>query len=111
MRFRGEAMWITVISENETCKQCGDGCNDRCYTDYLRFPYCLDCLEEQEIFTCEFFEDEQQFLQEELFRELEQMQEVSFSAGDFVMLRLMNRERLVSLLQKKIRRDGERKAK
>jgi len=108
VRYRGEEVSLTVISENERCVQCGDDCNERCYTDYLRFPYCLSCLEKQNVFTCEFYEAELKLSQDELFDELEQKKEICFSAGDFVRVKLLNRNQSVSLLQKPVRRAGER---
>lgn len=104
---KGETLYITVVSENEKCKQCGGDCNERCYTDYLRFPYCLTCLEKQAVFTCEFYKAEQKISRNEIFLELAEKQEVCFLAGDFVTVRLMKRDKFLSLLQEKVRQDGK----
>ena len=108
INYRGKETRLTVVSENAGCMQCGADCNDRSYEDYLRFPYCVSCLEKQSLFTCEFYEAEQKLSQDEIFHELEQKKEVYFSAGDFIVVKLVNRNRCVSLLQKNIRRAGKR---
>ncbi len=107
IRYRGESALLTVISENEKCAQCGNSCNDRYYTDYLRFPYCISCLGKQEIFTCNYFIEEHHISQEELMQELEQKQGIFFLAGDYIVLRLMEQDKIISLMQRETRRDGE----
>lgn len=106
VRYRGKEECFLVSSENESCLQCGRDCNERCYLDYVEFPYCVKCMSEVEMFSGKVYEEEQMMLSGELKTYLEKKKEKIFKQGAFVRVYLQNRNRYVTLLQGKVKQDG-----
>lgn len=106
IRYRGQEVVITVISENEVCNKCGKLCNERCFSDYTYFPYCTDCMSKVLLFTGEVYEEECLTDYEEIIAGLEKKKEVWWKKGDMVNIRLMKHKMIKTMLQRVIKRDG-----
>lgn len=105
--YRNAETQVSVTSQNDTCRQCGNECNDRCREDYLDYPYCLDCLSRRYIFTGRVEIQETLMNGKEVMSVLDTEQEVLFSRDDFVVVEIKT-GRGKSLLQKKIAIDGRK---
>ena len=105
IRYRNAETHLMVISENDSCLQCGKECNDRCSEDYLDYPYCLDCLSEMYLFTGQVKAEESIITGKELLFLLDTEHEVIFKRGDFFVLELRKGKYKI-LLQKEVLIDG-----
>lgn len=105
--YRGLTEWITVITENDSCKKCGGACNERNREDYNRFPYCTICMSDTTLFTGEVYEEK---TYTELFESLitNENKEVVLEKGDFIVVQLSEEGKLASLMQKEILQDGQK---
>ena len=105
--YRGLTEWITVITENDSCKKCGGACNERNREDYNFFPYCTICMSDTTLFTGEVYEEK---TYTELFESLitNENKEVVLEKGDFIVVQLSEEGKLASLMQKEILQDGQK---
>lgn len=104
--YRGVEKQITVVTENETCKQCGAACNERCREDYIKFPYCIRCMTEVPLFTGKVYEEEQKISTKKLWTKLDECGEYPMEKGSFLCVRL-SRGKYVSYMQRKVLRTGK----
>ncbi len=107
--YRGAEAEVTVISENEVCQQCNGDCNERYYTDYAAFPYCIECMSKVMLFTGRIYEEEQWTSTAELTYWLDKEKEKCLKRGDFVVLYLSEHGRPVTVLQKKVLQSGKQR--
>ena len=105
--YRGMEEVFSVITENDVCKACGKTCNERCYSDYVSFPYCVDCMSGVELFSGEIFEEEQWTSTKELVACLDESGEYVLQTGDMILVYVKKKKQYQTLLYKKIMRDGK----
>ena len=108
VKYRGKEDYFHVITSNTSCHNCGGQCNERCYEDYVKLPYCLDCLAERELFSGWMYE-EIICSSEELLAYLDVNVEKCFSRGALVRMYLKKKNGYVVLLQEIVKQDGKRK--
>lgn len=106
VRYRGKEALFTVVSENKVCEKCGQECNERCFEDYMGFPYCTKCMSEVVLFTGEVHEEEEMVSWGELVAELDEEKEVTWRAGDIITVKLTKGKRVKTLLQKVVKKEG-----
>lgn len=104
--YRGKEDTVIVVSENPNCQQCQKACNERCYEDYLAFPYCIACMADVALFTGEVYEEEHNILKGELVSRLDAEQELILAAGDFVTVYVSSDGEYVTLQQREVLKDG-----
>ena len=106
IRYRGMEDTVMVVSENDSCRQCNQFCNERCYQDYIKFPYCIECMSKAPLFSGKVHEEEQQIMTKELLACLDRNQELLLQRGDFVSVVLMEQENQISFMQEQVKQDG-----
>ena len=106
IHYRNMETNLMVVSENPICEKCGKECNDRSYEDYVKYPYCLECLSGMHFLTGEIREEELLLSKEDLFAELELKGEILLNRGDFFVM-ICKRGKNMSVMQRKIRIDGK----
>lgn len=104
--YRGKEDSVIIISENEGCVQCGQECNERTFSDYMAFPYCIKCMSEVPLFTGVTYEEKHQMSNSELLATLA-VGEIYMEVGNFLMLKLWKGNKCELILQNKIRRNGK----
>ena len=105
IRYRDKETTIRIISENSFCEKCGEKCNDRCYEDYVKYPYCLECLSGMYVYCGQSKEEEQIVMEKELLYELDTDGEFLLNRGDFVMV-TYKQGKNVTILQRNIKING-----
>ena len=105
IRYRNKETMIKVISENPLCKKCGGSCNDRCYEDYVRYPYCVECLSKIYVYTGENREEEELITKKELLYKLDTEGEFLLNRGDFIMV-TYKQGKNITILQQKVKING-----
>jgi len=103
--YRGMKVSIMILTENETCKKCGNDCNERSREDYDIFPYCTECMSEMILYTGEVFEEELRMKMDEILVFVESGG-LDLKKGDFTVVQLLDNGKIVSMLQKEILQDG-----
>ncbi len=110
VNYRGAEAAVMVISENKGCRQCNAECNERCYADYIRFPYCTECMSRTALFTGKVQEEEQILGLQDLVCCLDEKGELLLKRGDFVTAALVQKGQYLTLLQREVMQDGGRGA-
>ena len=105
--YRGVRTYVTIVSENDVCKQCKGACNDRCNEDYRAFPYCSMCMSKIPLFTGKTYEEEQKMENSELITYLETMGEILMEKGDTIIFYATADRKYLMLQQKKVLRAGK----
>jgi len=105
--YRGMEDSVIIISENNNCKNCRSACNERNYSDYEKFPYCVKCMSQVPLFTGKTVEEEQGLNYEELILMLNEKKEVLLEFGDYVTIKIKKNGICKSMLQKVVRKDGK----
>lgn len=108
IQYRDKQETLGVLTENGVCKQCAGACNERCYADYMAFPYCTACMSEKVLFTGKVFEEETELGTKELVAFLDEDGEFILKRGDYVQGRIVS-DGLMSVLQTEILCDGKRR--
>lgn len=106
IRYRNMETKIMMVSENPLCEKCAGECNDRSYEDYVKYPYCLECLSGMYLFTGEIREEEVLISKNDLLSELESKGEILLNRGDFFVI-VYKSGRNVTALQRSIKIDGK----
>ena len=109
--YRGKETGVVIVSENSGCVQCGQACNERCFKDYLEFPYCVECMSQVPLFNGTVAMEERQISGNEIVTSLDENGEYILRSGDFVTLYLRKDGVYRSILQKEIRRTGTEREK
>jgi len=86
IRYRNVDTKLTVVSENPSCTKCGGECNDRCYTDYLNYPYCLKCLSQMYLFMGKVKEEKEFISEKDLLSMLDTQKAILLNRGDYIMI-------------------------
>ena len=107
IHYRGKEAVVTVVSENRSCQQCNEPCNERCYQDYIMFPYCTSCMSKIELFTGKVIEEEQIIMTNELLACLDENKELLLQRGDYITLILYDSEKNISIIQEQIKCNGK----
>lgn len=105
--YRGVKTYVTVVSENDVCQQCEGACNERCYMDYQKFPYCITCMEKVALFAGHTYEEEQKIQNSEVLDRLDETGEVLMNAEDYIVLCVTSGRNYYSIQQKKVLRTGK----
>jgi len=105
--YRGAKTYVTIISENDACKQCKRACNDRCHEDYRAFPYCSMCMSKIPLFTGKTYEKEQEMENSELITWLDMQGEILLEKEDWIVLYVTIGSKHLMLQQKKVLRAGK----
>ena len=106
IRYRNVGTVTTVLSENPLCQKCGEECNDRCYKDYVKYPYCVKCLSGMYLYTGQSKEEEQLITEKDLLYELDRNGELLFNRGDFIMITYKHRNN-ITILQQNVKINGK----
>ena len=100
IRYRNAEATLLVLSENDSCMQCGKECNDRSYGDYIKFPYCVVCMSQVALFTGNTVQEETIVSDKEIVSMLDNVQKLVLNFGDTVKVRILKNRRQCSLLYK-----------
>ena len=100
IRYRNAEATLLVLSENDSCMQCGKECNDRSYGDYIKFPYCVVCMSQMALFTGNTVQEETIVSDKEIVSMLDNVQKLVLNFGDTVKVRILKNRRQCSLLYK-----------
>lgn len=107
VQYRGKTDSVTIITHNNGCKQCGADCNERCYEDYIRFPYCINCMSRVELFSGSVYEEEYRTEEDKFLEELYRFGKRRLHIGDIVQVYLSKKKKYITFLQEVVLRDGE----
>ena len=107
IHYRGKEERITVISDNGVCQACGKSCNERCYKDYIQFPFCTTCMSKVPLYTGKVYEEELWISGGEILACLDKTDMFHFQIGDFITVYLKDGKRYVALLEKEILQTGK----
>ncbi len=107
VRYRGLETTLTIVSENEECRQCMGKCNERYYQDYLTFPYCTECMSKALLFSGEVYEEVMETGTAELMARLDREKLFFLEFGDYFVVKLWKNGEIQSVMQTRINRDGK----
>ena len=107
IRYRGLEEMVMVISENEVCKNCDSACNERCFGDYEKFPYCTACMSEVLLFTGETYYEEQVRALDNMFHLLQKNEKVELNLGEYLAVILKKDGEYQSLIKRMVQKDGK----
>ena len=109
IQYRGMQEYVTVLAENDVCKNCQGSCKDRYYPDYALFPYCTECMSKEELFTGRVENEVIVRTTGEIVAALDKKGVFLLPGGDFLIAELVDKEKLVTILQKKSKRNRKEK--